>query len=344
MLGIKVKRENAEAVRRLLGRNGRLDTTHTILRRNTFIYIPLGGKPDKKTVKKLRELGAEKVNRIFTPQRKRTGYKELLKKLGKGQQDEMSRGYDLFGSIAVIDVSPGLAKKAAAALLKTNKNVRTVLRKGSAVTGRYRTRRFYYVAGKKNYTADYKENGCRFRFDVRDVFFSTRLAFERKRITDLVRNGENVVVMFAGVGPYAIEIAKARRGCAVVAIELNRKAHKHMIENIRLNSVANVVPVLGDVKKVAKRYNSFADRIIMPLPKDASEFLGEVLVVAKDRCKVHYYTFCDANRIEEVTEKTGAFFKERGWTFRPIGKRIVRPYSSSEIEIVLDFLITRRKP
>ncbi len=200
-----------------------------------------------------------------------------------------------------------------------------MLRKGGAVKGRFRTRKVYFVAGKRNYVATYRENGCVFRFDVRKSFFSTRLAYERKRLTELVKDGESVVVMFSGVGPFAIEIAKAHRNCRVVAIELNKDAHRAALGNKELNRVGNITLVQGDVKKLAPKYKGFADRVVMPLPKGASKFLGEALLVAKDRCVVHYYAFCRADREKETIEGIKAFVESHGRKFRLLAKREVRP-------------------
>jgi len=77
----------------------------------------------------------------------------------------------------------------------------------------------------------------------------------------------------------------------------------------------------------------------MPLPKGASKFLGEALLVAKDRCVVHYYTFCKSEREKETLEKIRAFVESHGRRFRLLGKRVVRPYSPTEIEIVVDFAV-----
>jgi precorrin-6B methylase 2 len=159
-----------------------------------------------------------------------------------------------------------------------------------------------------------------------------------------LREGEVVVDMFAGVGPYAIEIARAHSGCSVVAIELNKEACRYLLENVKLNKAGNVIPVQGNVRRVAERYRGFADRIVMPLPKTSSSFLEEVLVVAKPRCTVHYYTFCKTEGEEQAIGKIKEFFTSHGKKFNVLGMRMVRPYSANEIEIVVDFRIWRAIP
>jgi tRNA (guanine37-N1)-methyltransferase len=250
-----------------------------------------------------------------------------------------ARGYELYGSIAVVEAGPNQAKRIAQRLLRFNKNIKTVLRKGGAVSGRYRTRKFLYVAGTRNYLTDYKENGCTFRFDIRKVFFSTKLAYERKRISDLVKNGEKVVVMFAGIGPYAIEIAKARKKCEVIAIELNSMACKYMRENVIINKTPNVIVEKGDAKLLAKKHPDFADRIVMPLPKEAPDFFPAALKMSKQRCIIHCYSFCENDKVDKMIKATRNFFEERKKRFKLLGHRTVRPYSATEAEIALDFLI-----
>ena len=270
-------------------------------------------------------------------------YRGMLRQmLSREEYENATKSYDVFGNIAIIDSSGNAAKKIAKAVMLANKNVETVLRKKGAVEGEYRIRAFGYVLGKKNYLVKYRENGAVFEFDLRKTFFSSRLAYERQRIVQQVGDKENVIVMFAGVGPFAIEIAKHHRNCKVIAIELNKNAYAYMLKNIKANKTVNVVPELGDVKKVARKYAGFADRIIMPLPKDTYRFLPEVLEVAGKRCIVHYYAF---GKIEDAfsthTAKLRNFFVDKKRSFRVLGKRVVRPYSAREIEIVLDFVIRR---
>lgn len=269
-------------------------------------------------------------------------YRELLlAEVGRKRYSEITKSYDLLGNIAIIDADRELAKKIAAIIIKTHKNVETVLRKAGAVAGRYRIRKYAFVLGKRGYIARYNENGASFTFDVRKTFFSPRLAYERKRIVDLSKDGEKVVVMFAGVGPFAIEIAKKNRKSGVVAIELNKESYKYMLENIRINKVGNVMPVLADASRPPKGYANSADRIIMPLPADSYRFLGSAFRMAGDKCVIHYYTFSNDNGKAE-TAKLRRFAERRGRRFRLISKRVARPYSAKTSEMALDFEIVRK--
>jgi len=337
MQGVKIEKTKAEELRKYLRAAGLLDLEHKIFSKNGQVYIPLAARPGTKVLTKVKKLGGKLCNVRFQKQIRKRG--ESVRKLIK---EDLPKAYDLLGDIAVINETKH-AKKLARAILQANPNVKTVVMKKSAVSGKYRTREFVHILGKKNFVATYKENGARFVFDIRKVFFSSRLAYERKRIADLVakaKKAENVMVMFAGVGPFAIEIAKACKACNVVAIELNANAYKSMVENIKLNKVTNVVAIKGDVAKAVKKYKGWADRIVMPLPKSSYSFLGSVLVAARERCIVHYYCFGKAEKaIEENEQKIKEFFEKRGKKVRFLFSRVVRPYSPSEDEVVIDFEI-----
>ncbi|MGC8587034.1 MAG: class I SAM-dependent methyltransferase [Candidatus Micrarchaeia archaeon] len=346
MIGLKVNKKNAEMLRRFIIRHNLFDRQHKILDGNNFIYFPIVTGNDEAARSAVRLFGAEIVNANFARAPKAHSYKELVaKKLGKADMANATKRYDLLGNIAIIDSdNSATAKRLAKAIMYTNRNVYTVIRKGSAVSGIYRTRKYKYVAGKRNFVANYKENGAFFSFDVRKVFFSPRLAYERKRVSDASSDGENVMVMFAGVGPFAIEIAKAHPRSNVVAIELNRHAYNYMLENIRINKLNNVTAVQGDVKKVAAKYKGFADRIVMPLPKSAANFLESAYEIAKEKCVVHYYTFGNSkSAIEDGTSLIRNVLSGKNAKVNILGSRVVRPYSADQVEIVIDFELVKRR-
>ena len=270
-------------------------------------------------------------------------YRELLRKGLKDKYDSAVRGYDVLGSIAIIGEQGRNGRIVADAVMKVNKNVKTVVSKAGAVKGKYRKREFEFVAGERNFVANYKENGCTFRFDIRKTFFSPRLSFERKRITELSNDKEHVIVMFAGIGPFAIEIAKKNKGSEIIAVELNKDSYRYMLENIRINKTANVEPILGDAKKVVEGMADWADRIVMPLPMSADKFLGSAITAARNGCIIHYYSFGDSSDPFSASGKMAReLAKSMGFTARIVWKRVVRPYSKNISEIVLDIRIGKK--
>ncbi|MEK6887181.1 MAG: methyltransferase domain-containing protein, partial [Nanoarchaeota archaeon] len=144
----------------------------------------------------------------------------------------------------------------------------------------------------------YAENGMRLLLDIEKVYFSPRLGNERARIANLVKPDENVLIMFSGCGPYTIQIAKKVN--KVTAIEVNPAAHKYALKNLILNKIKNATVLKGDVNKITPKLKEKFDRIVMPLPKTAKDFLKQAILVSKKGTIVHFYTFAKEDEFDEV--------------------------------------------
>jgi tRNA (guanine37-N1)-methyltransferase len=184
---------------------------------------------------------------------------------------KMVSGYDILGSreksVAIIEEMEK-PKEAALQIIKEHKNVKTVLMKMSERKGIERKRDYKIIMGPENTEVVHKENYCRFKLDPQEVYFSAREGTERLRIVEQVKENETVLVMFAGVGPYSILIAKNQPGVKIIpSIEINAKAIEYMKENIKLNKVeGKVIPILGNVRDKSKDWFGKCDRVVMPLP------------------------------------------------------------------------------
>lgn len=342
---LRIEQKNANKAKKILLHLKLFDGSRAVQHSRSYVYFPIVDIKDAKAKKPLVGLGGALISRKEQDKSDKNSFEERIKHiLDKKEIGLLAKGYDQLGNIAIIefDGKRGKEKKIANALMQSNKSITTVLAKEGAVSGKYRIRKVRYIAGTKTYIANYRENGCLFRFDVRKVFFSNRLSFERSRILSLVKNGENVMVMFAGVGPFAIEIGKVMKRSKVLGIEANKFGYRYMQENIKLNKTANVTAVLGDVRKVSHNYRNFADRIIMPLPWSSLEFLDEVYAVAKKRAIVHLYAFTDTkNAFENVYTAIKKHSQRKKYSISMLDRRIVRPYSKAESEIVIDYKMTK---
>jgi tRNA (guanine37-N1)-methyltransferase len=89
--------------------------------------------------------------------------------------------------------------------------------------------------------------------------------------------------MFAGAGCFSILIAKYSKAEKVYSIDANPSAVRYMQENIRLNGVyGRVSSMLGDVQEIVERnLRRIADRVLMPLPEKAFEYLPHALSALK---------------------------------------------------------------
>lgn len=275
-----------------------------------------------------------------------TTLKEALKKkLSKKEFDALVTSYDIIGSIAIIEIPPELEKKEkiiGETLLELHKNIKTVLKKAGIHSGIYRRQKMKVISGKRTKVAEYKENNARIKIDVEKVYFSPRLSTERKRVYELVKPGEEILVMFSGCAPYPVVIGRNTKAKEIYGIELNPVAHNFGVENARINKLGNVVLINGDVKEEAKNLAAQGkkfDRILMPLPKDAESFLESTFILSKKGTEVHFYDFGREDEFDSIKEKIKKACKEHGKKCRILRAVKCGAYSPRVFRVCVDFRI-----
>lgn len=346
--GILIEKQKAQKVHSFLLKNSILSKDFKPLKNKNSVIFPVN-KISLKTFSKLKKLfpKIKRVKKNF-PKRiiKPRNMKEaLVTKLPKKELELVQTSYDSLGDVAIIEIPKklkGKEKIIGNALLESKKSLKSVYMKTGAHTGIFRSEPVKLIAGQKKKYALYKEYGCIFRISLGKVFFSPRLSTERKRISLKIKKGEKVAALFAGVGPFPIVFAKRSKMEKAVAIELNPQAVKDMKENIKLNNVTKKVePVLGDVKKLVKKYKGKFDRAVMPLPKGGENFLDAAINYIKPQGGIiHYYQFTSKENPYKVpTSQIRKACSKLGRKFRVIGKRKVRDYAPDTIQIVMDFKV-----
>ena len=258
--------------------------------------------------------------------------------------------YDVVGDIAIIKVPNGNienAAKAAQAIMTLYRSVKSVFVQASRIQGDFRVRQLKLLAGENKTTTIHRESGCCFKVDVEKCYFSPRLSYEHRRIAGLVLSGEVVVNMFAGIGCFSILIAKKVNDAKVYSIDVNPTAYDYMQENIRVNRVYNkVFPLLGDSKEIINaQLQGVADRVLMPLPEKALEYLPYALLALKPSGGwLHYYDFQHAAKDENPLEKTNQKVTQRldglDVNYDVALSRIIRNTGPNWYQTVLDIHVT----
>ena len=266
-----------------------------------YLFIPLVTAPTPAVLKKIENNLPEFEISVhnFSEQKKRhpTHLDFLADKLPRHLLGSVPRAIDFVGNIAIVEVPPELSaykKELGEALLKAHKQTSTVLAKSGAVEGVYRTRDFEVIAGAEKTSTVYREYGCVYHVDVAKAYFSPRLSSEHNRVASQVKDGETVVDLFAGVGPFAIPIAKKHENVRVYAVDVNPEAVALLKRNVAVNRAERqVVPILGDARQVVReKLSGKADHVIMNLPETASEFVDVACEALKPKGGIiHYYSF-----------------------------------------------------
>jgi tRNA (guanine37-N1)-methyltransferase len=345
---IKTPKAQGEKAITLVSRLRIISKELEIHKDGNFIYVPLTQKPSASERRILRkQLPNFEVSTCTFQERARrpaTLAEMLEDKLPSNLLAYLPRSVDVIGDLAVVEIPKELDAYGSIlgdVILRTNKNLRTVLAKAGAVKGIYRLREYDVIAGEPRTETIHKEHGCRFHVDLAKAYFSPRLSFEHKRVSSLVSEGEAVLDLFAGVGPFSILIANTHEKVKVYAVDVNPYAVELLKANIRLNRVEDrVTAIHGEAKQIVKeRLTGVADRVIMNLPEKAVEYVDAACEALKPAGGiVHFYSFMKASEEPKSIESIfrGAVKRSGREVREVLFARLVRGTAPHEWQAVLD--------
>ncbi|MEM3671169.1 MAG: class I SAM-dependent methyltransferase family protein [Thermoprotei archaeon] len=269
VLGVAVESLRAELVRKTLLKMGLMAPGYRVLREHDTgeVCFPVSAAPPAGV------LGGVRLVHMDFP-------KELT-------PPAVRVPFDLIGDIALIKKGfRGVRYKAEAAkIARVHRNVKTVYVKVGGLQGSERIPELRCVYGPDRSSTVHRENGLRFQVDVRKAYFNPRLGAERLRVARMVSRGERVLDMFAGVGPYAVTIAKFA-GARVDAVDLNPDAVRLLSANISLNGVEDrVTPIHADASLLPE--TMVYDRVVMNLPFSSLSYVEKALRICSGVAHVY---------------------------------------------------------
>ncbi len=272
---IVLKPKNANILVKYLRQKNLLNKKIKIFKKGDYLCIPLK-----------REINEEEINEIIKITRKKytldiKGIEKIeIKENNKINDDKTElevKSFDVIGDIAITIIPKEYENKKYEIGKKIAKisNVKTVLAEKNAREGEFRLQEFECIYGEDKKETLYKENKCKFLVNVEKVYFSPRLSTDRLEIAKKIKEGENVLVMFSGVQPYPIVIAKHSKANLIISIEKNPSALFYSKENIKINKIKNVIFFIDDVKNV--------------LPVPLSLWLNEEAKIEKYKNNNYFY-------------------------------------------------------
>ncbi|MEM3148481.1 MAG: class I SAM-dependent methyltransferase family protein [Candidatus Jordarchaeales archaeon] len=248
--------------------------------------------------------------------------------------------FEVVGDICVLRLREGLlpyASRIGEVFLEAIPGVKVVAVRVGEAAGEERVSPLIIIAGEQRTETVHREYGCLFKIDISKVYFTTKLSFEHQRVASQVKDGEVVLNMFSGVGGFSIPMAK-RANCIVYSVDINPYAIKYLEENAKLNRVeGKVIPVLGDAASFTPP--SPVDRILMPLPLKAYDYLEHAVKTIKNGGTIHYYDVVvekGENPIEELKRKVTGRLRELGVNTDVVYSRRMRSIAPRRSLAVLD--------
>lgn len=365
MLTLKIPVQNIEATRQIVLNHKIIDFDYKIKVENGFGHIPIKEGTDEDVLSKVMEECKEEIIKqnenytieimdlsqdddLETVKRFPRSITELLKdKLSEEEIEELKKSFDIIGDVVIVEIPEDLEahkKEIGQATLQFTKR-KTVYMKKSAVKGVTRVRELELIAGEDNPITIHKEHGTRLKLDVKNVYFSPRLATERKRVQEATQDGEEILDMFAGIGPFPIVIAH-EKNVNITAVDINEYAIKYLNENIKLNKLApnaHITAICGDTNEVAlnELKGKKFDRLIMNLPGLAPEFLDLAVSLCKDGGVIHYYEFSDG--FSQGIERAQIACEKQNKEVEILNTRKVKSSSPGMWHVAIDCKVTEKK-
>jgi tRNA (guanine37-N1)-methyltransferase len=328
-----VPRNRAEEIRQKLVAQGDLLKHLRIVREQDRILLPTRRRVDLgfSTEEREFEVGFVAIR----------SYKDVVD-IPAALRRSLPSSFDVVGDVALIRLPEELRPHRLAiggAILRWNAKIRVVM-EDRGVAGAQRLRQVEVMAGEQRTTTLHVEHGLRYRVDLSRAYFSPRLAAERLRIANLTEEGEVVADPFAGVGPYAILIAKRRRPHEVHASDANLLAVDLLRANVAMNRADRVTIRAGDAKTILRQVAP-VDRIILDLPHSALDFLPDAFGAIGDAGTVHVYGILERAEEGERQEAIRAMARKSRMRVTGLTTRHVRAYSPSQFHTAFDVTVAR---
>lgn len=238
--------------------------------------------------------------------------------------NEIPNSFEIIGNIAHLNLREKfLPYKFLIGKIILDKNpvIKTVITKTGKIDNEFRTYNMELLAGDENFEIMHKEGNINFHFDIRKVYWCSRLSSERDRLLKVIKKGSVLCDAFCGVGPLALRAAK--NGVKVYASDLNPDCFTCLNKNMQINKIpkGKLFSFNMDAREFIRMCISQGlcqneennnedlfikgekiDHFYMNLPKDAIEFLdvfrgafkNNELYTSENLPIVHVYGFSNA--------------------------------------------------
>lgn len=252
----------------------------------------------------------------------------ILEKLLPRQVHPAPTGFEQIGHVIHLNLKshhePYKKLIGSVILDRLSPKVKTVVNKIGEVSGPYRVYDMDLLAGSPDTTVQLNEDGVSLEFDLKKVYWCTRLSGERKRLLEEIQPGDVVADAFCGAGAFVVQAA-TKFGCTVYANDLNPDAVRYCRENAkrnlkRLNGGVShgegvqfkprVEVTCGDAFDFIQNlgtYETLPHHVVMNFPLESASFLGALRWWPAQKNMqvvptIHLYTFARGDDPDEVYE------------------------------------------
>ncbi len=332
MKAIKAPKENAEEIRRYAEKIKAKDKKRLIVQKDDFVEIPIYDEYESYFDHEI----VEQESPLFAKEYDMA--KILRREIPSDLHPFIPRKYKIIGDIIMIKMPPelrGYKNRIGEILLSIHPRCKSVW-EDKGKKGMLRKPDVELITGEGSETI-HREGGCYFKLDVTQVMFSPGNLAERMRAGRMVKEGEVVVDMFAGIGYFSIPAAVHSHPMRIYSIETNPQSYAYLLENIQLNKADKIVPVLGDSMFITPQ--GIADRVFMG-HINSHEFLPVAVRALKEKGFIHYHESTPEAVLERPVDRIKQAAENEGKKAKIERFRKVKHYSPGVLHVVVDAYIS----
>jgi len=252
------------------------------------------------------------------------------------------RGFQRLGTVVVVELPEALRAHfpEIGAAYAAELGVRTVLRRRGAVTGDFRLPRVERIAGNGTET-EVREHGIRYGFDAERIMFARGNKSERQRAGRLVRPGETVVDLFAGIGYFALPALVHGRAARVHACEANPVAMGYLVSNAVRNGVVDRLTAYPGDNREAPIPPAVADRVFLGLLPDSLPWVPRALgLLAAGGGWIHVHRLQGSrDGASEATDPVAEVVARCGGSVEEATVQPVKAYGPGRRHVVVDLRV-----
>jgi len=256
----------------------------------------------------------------------------------EAELEQTPGSWAVVGSVVLVDVGDApRPDEVGDALLALHGQADTVLAR-EGVSGEHREPSVAVIAGEGDTETVHVEHGTTYAMDLAEVMFSPGNKAERARMGEVTKEGERVLDAFAGIGYFALPMARA--GAEVTAVERNPVAFEYLLENAVRNGVQDRLHAYrGDNREVVPELTADGagfERAVLGY-YESWEYLDALLPAVESGGAVHLHEATPEGLIPDrpVDRLTDAALG-LGRSVEVLDVREVKGYSEGVAHVVVD--------
>ncbi len=208
------------------------------------------------------------------------------------------RGYKRVGNLIVLRNSATIPNYVGEAVLSIFPWCKGVFQQDTTI-GENRRPQLKHIAGDANTETIHKENGVLYALDVAKVTFSGGNSELRRRLVKIVKNGENLLDMFAAVGNLSLQPI-VHRNIDFILYEKDPVTYSYLVKTLELNNLSTTSAFNEDCRNT--ELENWADRIFMGYHEVDESHLDTAFRALKSHGFIHLHPLGNIDRISEVVQ------------------------------------------